>query len=268
MIDNAHPAGPCRGSSRSAAPPRMRVRRRPGAREPDRPTTIIAASARCRARGCPRWRRSRGSLGCPPPPGSTSTTCRCRRHCFPALTVVAGELRVADEAIRSLELPALRGVGSLDLDGDAQLQVVDAPWLRDVSELYVARDRALVALRFDMTGAESITLEELPALQLLQLGSIDQISRDLDIEHTGLADLRAFALVSKIGGDLTLHANAATPAIEEGVRRPHRDRRPALDRRVASPRLRRRRSTVTVGLVAGDARDDLACHRRRSRRPG
>jgi hypothetical protein len=135
-------------------------------------------------------------------------------RCFPALTAVAGQLRIADEAMPTLELPALRSVGSLDLEGNALLQVVDAPWLRDVSELYVARDRALAALRFDMTGAETITLEELPALQLLQLGAIDQISHDLDIEHTGLADFRGFALVSKIGGDLTLHANAATSAVE------------------------------------------------------
>jgi hypothetical protein len=132
----------------------------------------------------------------------------------PQLTSVAGQLRITGESFRRLELPALSGVGDLDVEDNGTLAVVDMPGLYGAANLRVANDPALVGLRVGIASAETIELVGLPALSAVQFGAISALGGTLDIEHTGLGALGAFGSIGKVGGDLILHGNGVPLRLE------------------------------------------------------
>jgi hypothetical protein len=127
----------------------------------------------------------------------------------PQLTSVAGALRIADETFRRLDLPLLASVGELDVEDDNLLETIDLPALRVAATARFANDHALAGLRLDLASAQTIELAALPALAAVQLGDVPTLDGNLAIEHTALPDYRAFESIGKVGGDLTLHGNAA-----------------------------------------------------------
>jgi len=101
--------------------------------------------------------------------------------------------------------------GALDVGGAAATSALPSRVLRAfrAATARFANDHALAGLRLDLASAQTIELAALPALAAVQLGDVPTLDGNLAIEHTALPDYRAFESIGKVGGDLTLHGNAA-----------------------------------------------------------